>query len=143
MARQEADQLAALFLRRPIEIGRAMKMDEDEAAATLHHAVRGDGRIEAAGDERYDASAGADRQAFDAGDLFETEESRVRQDLDVDRELGVLEIDADAGLLFHRRAERPVDLRRGERKCFVRAARIDAERREVPPVDAIENALAQ
>src|SRR5581483_4117047 len=104
---------ATFFLRSAVEVRRAVKVDENQAAAALHHAVRGHRRVEAAGDEGHDAAARADRQAAGAWNLLEAEEGAFRQNLDIDRHLGIFEIDARAGLLLDRRAENPVDLRRG------------------------------
>src|ERR1051325_6281071 len=143
MPRQQAHQLAAFFLGRAIEIRRAVKMDESKTAAALHHAVGRDRRVESAGYETDDTPGRADRQAAEAGDLLEAEECAFRQDLDIDRHLGVFQIHARAGPCFHGGPEDPVDLRRSQRKALVRPARLDAKRRETPPVDAAENTLAQ
>jgi len=143
VAREELHELAAFFLGGFVEVGRAVKMDEDEPAAALQHPVGRNRGIEAAGDERDDSSARADRKSAGAGDLIEAEEGRARQDLDRHRQLGVFQVHAGAALRLDRRAEPAIDLRRREREILIRSARVDAERGELPAVQSVENATFQ
>ena len=105
-----------------------MKVDEEHAAAAPHQPPRRDRRVDAPREQARDSSADADRQAAGAGMLAEKVERLVRQRLDVDGQLGVVEIDVPAARFLDPAADLALDLRRGQGKPLVRPAHRDAER---------------
>ena len=62
-------------------------MNEDEPAASLHHAISRDRGVDAAGNQRHEPAAGADGQAAGAGDFVKTEECVARKYFDGDGKL--------------------------------------------------------
>ncbi len=108
-----------------------MKVHEDHPAAAAHQPPRRDRRVDAAREQARDPPADADRQAAGAGMLAEEVERLVRQRLDVDGQLGVVEIDLPAARFLDPPADLALDLRRGQRKALVGPAHRDAERPRV------------
>ena len=76
--RQELHQLARLFLRRARQDRIAVEVHEGHRAAALHHAMRGDRRIDAARQQAHHATGRAGRQPAGAAFLAEEVERLVR-----------------------------------------------------------------
>ena len=93
---EQPRELARLLLRRARQDRVAVEVHEQDPAAAPHQPPRGDRRVDAAGEQARDAAADAHRQAAGPAFLAEVVERLVGQRFDVDRELGVVEIDRPA-----------------------------------------------
>ena len=96
-----------------------MKVHEQDAAAAPHQPPRRDGGVDAARQQARHAAADADRHAARAAFLAEVVERLVRQRLDVDRELRLVEVDEPASRFLDPAADLAFDLRRGQREPLV------------------------
>src|SRR5262249_1048943 len=93
-------KLPHFVLRSFVLIGRAVKVNEDDPAATLHHAIGGDWRVKSAGDQRYHPSAATYGKTARAGNLVETEKCVLGKDFDKDCKLRIRQIHAGARPFF-------------------------------------------
>ena len=137
--RQERRDLAHLLLRRARQDRIAVEVDEQHRAAAPHHAVGRDRRIDAARQQTRDATAGPGRQSAGARLLAEEIEGVIRQHLEVNRQLGIVEIDVPALRLLDETADFALDLRRRERQAFVGAPCGHAERGRSPIAEVVED----
>ena len=101
------------------------------ATPAPHQPPGRDRRIDAAREQADDPPAHADRQPARARVLAEEVERLVRQRLDVDGQLGVVQIDVPPARLLDPPADFALDLRRGHRKPLVGAPHRHAERSRV------------
>ena len=112
-----------------------MEVDEEDAAAALHHPPRGHGRVDATGEERRHRARRPHREPTGAGRRVDVHERLGGQHLDVNLELGAVQVHARGGPLEHERAERAVELHRRHRIRLEGAPGADPERGEGAPLD--------
>ena len=121
-------QLAGLLLRRARQNRIAVKVDERHRAAALHHAMRGDRRIDAAGEQARHAAGRSGRQA--SRRRVPCRRSRTPDRSAARRESsrsGSSRLTRPPARLLDAPADLALDLRRGHRKALVRAARRHAK----------------
>ncbi len=125
---QPRHELARLAAREIRQVGRAVEVHEDHAAAAPHQAPRGHRRVDAAREQGRHRAAGAHRQAARAGLRIAVDEGLVGQHLHAHVQLRVLEAHPHVGpQREHVGAQVAVELHRGHREGLEGAPGGDAE----------------
>src|ERR1044072_7302852 len=95
-------QAPHLLLGSSVLIRDAMKVNKDYPATALHQPISRHRRINAARDQRGDASARPDRQTAGSSNFSETEKGVVRQNFHGHGKFGMLQIDSSHCFFLYR-----------------------------------------
>jgi len=109
-----------------------VEVDEVAAAAALHHAPRGDRRVDAAAHQHGHAAAGADRQSPGPLHLLEPRQDLVALDAQEHLDVGVLEPHREARRRLYDRTHLTVHLDGCQREALVRPLGRNAEAPDLP-----------